>query len=161
VPVVALLLFGCVGSDGAAEPATLQITALSFNIRWDGFDDGRNSWVNRKPLVAEVIRSTGSDVVGLQEASEAQVRDLLEALPRFRAFHSGERSVVVSILYRADRFRLDRSGAFWLVPESDLSGGTRRCNWVRLVERSTGRAFRHFNFHLDHRSLPSRERSVL
>jgi len=134
---------------------------MSFNIRWSGFDDGENSWARRRELAFDVIRSAEPDVVGIQEASPEQVRDLLDALPRFREFHDGDRSDVVPILYRADRFRLDRSGGFWLVEQSQLSGGTRKCTWVRLVERSTGLAFRHFNMHLDHRSLPSRERSAV
>jgi endonuclease/exonuclease/phosphatase family metal-dependent hydrolase len=158
--VFLLSVFGC---SPAEEPraAELELTVMSFNIRWSGFDDGENSWSWRKDFAADVIRRSGADVVGIQEASPEQVEDLLAALPVYRAFDAGDRSDVVPILYRADRFRRDRSGGFWLVETSDLSGGTRKCTWVRLVERSTGLAVRHFNLHLDHRSLPSRERSAV
>jgi endonuclease/exonuclease/phosphatase family metal-dependent hydrolase len=145
----------------ASAATALDVIVMTFNIRWDGFDDGANSWEHRRDLAAGVIRSSGADVIGVQEASPAQVRDLLDRLPGFRAFDAGDRSDVVPILYRADRFRLDKAGGFWLVESSALSGGTRKCTWVRLVERSTGLAFRQLNFHLDHRSLPSREQSVV
>ena len=147
-----LIAASCCACQGAREgestrrrERTLTITALSFNIRWDGSDDGVDSWSHRKDLAAAVIRSVDADVVGLQESSPAQVEDLLEALPRYRAFDDRDRSGVVSVLYRSDRFVLERAGAFWLVSRSRLSGGTRRCTWVRLVERSTGIAMRHFS----------------
>jgi endonuclease/exonuclease/phosphatase family metal-dependent hydrolase len=47
------------------------------------------------------------------------------------------------------------------VPASKTWGNnvTRICTWARFVDRD-GRAFYHFNLHLDHESQPSRERSV-
>jgi endonuclease/exonuclease/phosphatase family metal-dependent hydrolase len=47
------------------------------------------------------------------------------------------------------------------VPGSKTWGNTitRICTWARFVDRD-GRAFWHYNLHLDHQSQPSRERST-
>jgi endonuclease/exonuclease/phosphatase family metal-dependent hydrolase len=72
-----------------------------------------------------------------------------------------------AILYRSERFEVDESDTFWLssTPEKvskDWGNGVfRLCTWVRLIEKRSGKAFYVYNTHLDHRSQPSREKSVM
>lgn len=134
---------------------------MSFNIRWDGLDSGTNAWVNRKPIAVEVIRTSAPDVVGLQEPSPAQTRDLDTALDGYVSFQADhERDRHITFLYRSDRFTLAQGGSFWVVERSDLPGGTRRCVWIRLIEKTSDFAFYVFNNHFDHRSSESREQSA-
>jgi endonuclease/exonuclease/phosphatase family metal-dependent hydrolase len=156
-----LLLFVVVAAGGCGEtrgPPPLDVHVMSFNIRWEvPGRDGRNAWEHRRAQVVGLLRDPTLDVVGLQEATPAQVADLQAALPAM-AFHSDDPVMNgVVVLYREDRFRLEESGAFWFsptpdVPESrDWHSETRRhvCAWVRLAHRSTGRSFYLYDLHWD------------
>jgi endonuclease/exonuclease/phosphatase family metal-dependent hydrolase len=72
------------------------------------------------------------------------------------------------IFYRFERWDVKDSGTFWLsnsprVPGSRSWGNSypRVATWGRFVEKRSGRAIVVFNTHLDHRSQPSREKSVV
>ena len=106
-----------------------------------------NRWANRRELVPAVIRDRRPDVVGLQEALDFQIRELLAALPRFASIGVGRvdgatRGEYSAILYRTDRFEPDESGTFWFSDTPDVPGSTswgndivRICTWVRLADR--------------------------
>jgi endonuclease/exonuclease/phosphatase family metal-dependent hydrolase len=95
-----------------------------------------------------------------------------------------------AILYRTNRLEAQATGTFWLSDTPEVPGSRswgndipRVCTWARLVdkrsaiqtsdtagvsgtgkrsdaEEQAGKAFYLYNTHLDHRSQPSRERSV-
>lgn len=155
-------LLGLALDARAAVEDSLDVHVMSLNVRWDGLDEGRDSWEYRGPRVAALIKTYAPDVVGLQEASRRQSRDLDDALPRHQVSVDDHPDAAYnSILFRAGRFRLESRGSFWLVESSDLPGGTRRCAWVRLIEVDSGRALYVYNVHLDHRSEQSRMLSVM
>lgn len=157
--IVACCLIEIAGAGAFADG--LQIDVMSFNVRWDGLDTGANAWVNRRPVAIQTIETCAPDVIGLQEPSPAQTRDLDAALENYLSFTGKhERDQHVPFLFRSGRFRLAEGGSFWLVENSDLSGGTRRCVWIRLIEKNTNRAFYVFNNHFDHRSGESRLQSA-
>lgn len=156
----ALLAFAASGVSAASDGIALEV--MSFNVRWDGLDEGKNAWVNRRPVAIDMLKEYAPDVVGLQEPSIAQTRDLDEALEDYASFRGEhERDQHITFLYRSDRFQFLDGGSFWLVEKSVLSGGTRRCVWVRLREKKSRRTFCVFNNHFDHRSSESRKRSAL
>jgi len=167
-----LLLSPGLGAAGPADDPGSCLRVMTFNIRYGTANDGPNRWPNRRELVFERIRQTHADVVGLQEALDFQIREILAAVPGYASIGVGRddgkrRGEFSNILYRTDRFRPDAQGTFWLsdtpnVPGSRSWGNTipRICTWARLVEKRTGRAFVMFNVHLDHRSQPSREKSA-
>jgi endonuclease/exonuclease/phosphatase family metal-dependent hydrolase len=144
---------------------------MSFNIRYGTANDGDNHWKQRREFLLDVTREANADLIGLQEALDGQVRELLEALPDYAVVGVGRddgrtRGEYAAILYRRDRFRVSDAGTFWFsdTPEviASRSWGnsiTRICTWARFVDRD-GRAFWHYNVHLDHQSQPSRERSA-
>jgi endonuclease/exonuclease/phosphatase family metal-dependent hydrolase len=148
-----------------------SLAILTFNIRYGTANDGENRWANRRDLLFEVMRDADADVVGLQEALDGQLRELVKALPDYAVVGVGRddgrtRGEYAAILFRRDRLRLSDSGTFWFsdtpdVPASKSWGNntTRICTWARFVDRD-GFAFWHFNLHLDHESQPSRERST-
>ena len=143
---------------------------MSFNIRYGTANDGENRWALRREFMFDVMRQANADLVGLQEALDGQVQELLTALPQYGVVGVGRddgrtRGEYAAIMYRRDRFRVSDAGTFWFsdTPEvvASTSWGntiTRICTWVRFIDRD-GRAFWHYNVHLDHQSQPSRERS--
>jgi endonuclease/exonuclease/phosphatase family metal-dependent hydrolase len=154
----------------AARPRE-PLTVMSFNIRYGTANDGENHWKQRRDFLLDVTREAGADLIGLQEALDGQIRELLDALPHYAVVGVGRddgrtRGEYAAILYRRDRFRVSDAGTFWFsdTPEviASRSWGnsiTRICTWARFVDRD-GRAFWHYNVHLDHQSQPSRERSA-
>lgn len=172
MPAVGRLLPACLLVAAAAcgrepppgPPGPLVARVMTFNLRWDGFQDGANAWEHRRDLVVRVLRELGADSVGTQEPMVRQIRDVLDAVPTLAVFRFDNDPVYVrtqQILYRRDRFdRIEGDG--FLVAEGKNEDGTiRYCTWVRLRDRGTGRCYDHYNVHLDHRSAASRRMSVV
>jgi endonuclease/exonuclease/phosphatase family metal-dependent hydrolase len=147
------------------------LAVMSFNIRYGTASDGDNRWANRRDVLFDVIRQIDADVIGLQEALDGQMREIMAAVPGYGVVGVGRddgrtRGEYAAILFRTSRFHVSDAGTFWF---SDTPGVvasrswgntiTRVCTWARLVDRD-GRAFWHYNVHLDHQSQPSRERSA-
>jgi endonuclease/exonuclease/phosphatase family metal-dependent hydrolase len=122
-------------------------------------------------MVFDVIRGEDVDVIGLQEALDFQIDEILAAAPVYASIgvgrdDAGARGELSAILFRKNRFRVAEAGTFWFsdtpaVPGSKSWGNniTRICTWARLIDRD-GHAFFVYNVHLDHESQPSRERST-
>jgi len=156
--------------QGAQQPRD-PLTVLTFNIRYGTANDGPNHWTNRREFLMDVIRKEDADIIGLQEALDAQIREIVAILPAYAVVGVGRddgktRGEYAAILFRRDRLHVAESGTFWFsdtpgVVASKSWGNTitRICTWARFVDRD-GRAFWHFNVHLDHISQPSRERST-
>ena len=167
--VVATLLAG--GLAAAQQATSEPLHVMSFNIRYGTAKDGDNHWSLRREQLFDLLRERDADLVGLQEALAFQIDEIEAAVPGYAAIGVGRDDAAragefSAILYRKSRFRVADAGTFWFsdtpeVPASKSWGNniTRICTWARFVDRS-GRAFYHFNLHLDHESQPSRERSV-
>jgi endonuclease/exonuclease/phosphatase family metal-dependent hydrolase len=164
-------IVAAVSAQAPQAPSPDPLTVMSFNIRYGTANDGDNRWANRREFLFEVMRDAKADLVGLQEALDGQIQELLEALPAYGVVGVGRddgrtRGEYAGILYRRDRFRVSDAGTFWFsdTPEvvASRSWGntiTRICTWARFIDRD-GRALWHYNVHLDHQSQPSRERSA-
>ena len=153
-----------------APPAD-PLAVMSFNIRYGTANDGENRWENRREALFALMRTENADLVGLQEALYGQIQEILAAVPGYAVAGVGRddgrtKGEFSAILFRANRFTLSDAGTFWFsdTPEvvASTSWGntiTRICSWARFIDRD-GRAFWHYNVHLDHQSQPSRERST-
>jgi endonuclease/exonuclease/phosphatase family metal-dependent hydrolase len=145
---------------------------MTFNIRYGTADDGENRWSARRALVLEVIRREDPDLLGLQEALDDQIDEMLASLDDYAVVGVGrddgrEAGEYSAILFRKSRLRVAEAGTFWLsdtpsVPGSATWGNriARICTWARFIDRD-GRGLWHYNVHLDHESQASRERSTL
>ena len=145
------------------------LTVMSFNIRYGTAKDGENAWPARRTMLFDVVREQDADLIGLQEALDDQITEIVTAVPGYAVVgvgrdDGGKAGEFSAILFRKDRFRVADAGTFWFsdtpaVPASKSWGNniTRICTWARFVDRD-GRGFWHFNVHLDHQSQPSRER---
>ena len=151
----------------ARSPATpMSFGVMTFNIRTSNGQDGDDSWLYRKALVADTIRRFAPDVVGIQEALADQVEYLEAELPDYRwlgidrGLNGGRGlSEFTPIFYRHHELSPVESGNFWLTstpdtpPEiSDWRGRRRRVGrivtWARFHHLTTGRQIYVFNTHL-------------
>lgn len=165
--LAALLPVAVLSQQKPREP----LTVMSFNIRYGTARDGENAWQARQTMVFDVIRDQDADVIGLQEALDFQIDEILGAVPAYASLgvgrdDAGARGEFSAILFRKNRLRIAEAGTFWFsdtpaVPGSKSWGNniTRICTWARFIDRD-GRAFFVYNVHLDHESQPSRERST-
>jgi endonuclease/exonuclease/phosphatase family metal-dependent hydrolase len=148
-----------------------QITIGTFNIRYDNPRDTGNLWINRAPVVANLIRFHGFDVLGIQEGLKNQLDDISAVLPEYARYgkgrddgkDTGEHS---AIYYKKSRFSLLKSGDFWLSETPDKPGlgwdatcCNRICSWVYLQDLTTKKQFYVFNVHFDHQGVIARRES--
>ena len=169
---VAALVAGCATGPQAQPPVPRgdgpAFTVASFNVRCRTLRDaGELRWYRRMPRIAEIIRSRGFDLVGVQECvlDEAHILDdELTAFARVGCGRNADRGgEAMYIYYRKDRFEVLEDGTFWLSQTPDRPGSKydgagcpRTCTWALMKDRRTGRVFRYFNTHLDHVSPQAR-----
>jgi len=176
VGVLAVVVCVCgvlVANEAESSGGGVEVSVMSFNIRYGSANDGANRWPNRREMVFEVIRKHKPDVVGLQEALGYQIDEICKVLPGYAKIGVGRedgktKGEYSAILYRRDKFEVEQGGTFWLSDTPEVPGSitwgnacTRICTWARFVENKTGRAFYQYNLHLDHVSQPSREKSMV
>ena len=156
---------GSNGQNRAAErPPPCLVRVMSFNLRWDGFDDGVNAWRNRRDVVYQVLREFGPDSVGTQEAMIRQIQDIETAISTLDSYRFDNDPTYIrtqQILYRSNRFDRVEGNGFLIAEGTNKNGTVRYCTRVRLLDRSTGRSYDHYNVHLDHRDATSRELSAV
>ena len=155
----------------AQAPAAEPLTVMSFNIRYGTANDGENRWENRRDALFELLRTEDADVIGLQEALSFQIQEIVAAVPGYAVTGVGRddgrtKGEFSGILFRTSRLTVSEAGTFWLSDTPEVVASTtwgntitRICSWARFVDKD-GRAFWHYNVHLDHQSQPSRERSA-
>jgi endonuclease/exonuclease/phosphatase family metal-dependent hydrolase len=149
-----------------------SLTVGTFNIRYDTKSDTGNLWVDRAPVVSNLIRFHGFDVLGVQEGLINQINDISTALPEYARAgvgrddgkEGGEHS---AIYFLKDRFKLLKKGDFWLSETPDKPGKgwdvtccNRICSWVFLEDLKTKKSFYVFNAHFDHQAVIARRESA-
>ena len=149
----------------------VEVSAMSFNIRYATARDGPNRWDLRKDLVLRVIREHSPDLLGLQEALPKQTRFVAAGLPEYASYFVGRRGALVAdescaVFYKRDRFELVDRGTFWLSTKPDRIAKAwdaalpRICSWLRLRDLRSGRSFVFANTHFDHRGRRARAESA-
>jgi endonuclease/exonuclease/phosphatase family metal-dependent hydrolase len=137
------------------------LRVMTFNVRTSVAKDGADGWDNRKAFLAETVKTFDPDLLGVQEAMQAQADYLrqqlesygFEGVARDDGKQAGEYS---AIFYRKARFERLDGGTFWLSPTPEKPGlgwdaaCIRIVTWTRLKDRATGRSFAYFNTHWDH-----------
>lgn len=151
-----------------------RIKVSSFNVRNDNASDANegNAWVNRLPVIANMILFHDLDIIGTQECKSNQILGLRDSLARFNYNYIGRGrgsyptdDEFSAIFYKKERFKLLDSGNFWLsqtpdVPSKGWDAALNRiCTWGKFEEQSTGLVFFAFNLHLDHVGVTARKYS--
>lgn len=148
-----------------------QLTIGTYNVRYDNPQDAGNLWVDRAPVVANLLRFHDFDIFGTQEALKNQLDDISRALPHYARYGVGRNDGVdkgehSAIFYKKDRFKLLNKGDFWLsqTPDKpslgwDATCCNRICSWVYLQDLQTKKKFYVFNAHYDHQGVQARQES--
>lgn len=152
--------------------STASIRVMSYNVRDERMDSGERGWEVRAPLVAALVARVAPDVLGVQEASAAQVRFLSDALPWHGVVASGvvdggEAGAHNAVFVDLRRWRVVDRGMFWFSSEPETPGTRdpdarhpRACTWVELEERYRPIRMVVMNTHLDHQGAAARERAL-
>jgi endonuclease/exonuclease/phosphatase family metal-dependent hydrolase len=152
----------------AQKYAPLNIA--SYNIRNNNKGDGINSWPNRKENAKALFIYHDFDIFGVQEALIDQLKDIAE-LPEYAYIGKGrddgkERGEHSAIFYKKDRFKLLKSGDFWLSETPDKPGKgwdatccNRIASWGKFQDLLTKKEFFFFNVHFDHQGVEARRQS--
>jgi endonuclease/exonuclease/phosphatase family metal-dependent hydrolase len=158
----------CVSLLPAAEP----VRVMTYNIRYNNPGDGENAWPHRRDWVGQIIRDEKVDILGVQEATAGQMKDLRERLPDYDWYGAGredgkERGEFVPLFWKKDRFEVVDKGLFWLSTTPDVPGSkgwdtaiTRMATWAKLKDKGTGKTYFAINTHFDHRGVEARKESA-
>lgn len=158
-------------ASGAATP--LNVKVMSYNIRCGSCEkpDDVNHWSRRKYLVADLIKKSGADVIGLQEAEIFQVKDLVTLLDGFDWVGAGrddgaEKGESNAVLVRRAVFRIESQKTVFLsqTPEQVSKGWdamfNRTLTQLQLKSVVTGKVVHFLNTHFDHEGQKARSESA-
>ncbi len=149
----------------------LDVTVMSFNIRYGTADDGADSWPHRREMVVETIREAAPDVVGLQECLDFQADYIVENLAGYAWFGLGREAdgtgEMTAIVYRTDRLLPIATNHYWLSESPEIPGSkswdsslTRIVSRVAFFHVTEKKRFVFYNTHFDHRGKVARQESA-
>ena len=146
----------------------------SYNIRYDSSEDKEkgNGWERRCPLIAQQILFNDFDFLGTQEVLHNQLEDLLKRLPAYSYIGVGRddgktKGEYVPIFYKKDRFKLLKSGHFWLAEKTDFPNKgwdaalPRICTYGQFKDLKKKKNVWVFNIHFDHIGVEARKQSAI
>ena len=155
----------------AADAKPLRV--LTYNLRYiTSGDKGDRAWTARRDQAAELIKHDSADIVGIQEGLPQMMNDLADRLTGYAVIGVGREDGIdqgeyAAILVKADRFRVQESGTFWLSDTPEICNSctwgntvTRICTWAKLYDRETKKTLHFFNTHLDHASPDARQKGT-
>ncbi len=144
------------------------IKIVTFNIRCDYEQDGRNNFSNRKSLIENKINCERPDIICFQEVLPHVAVWLKDTFADYYIIGCGRSEKLddeqESIAFRKDRFNLVSMSTFWM-SETPLAAGSRYkeqsiCPRVTtealLYDLAADKMFRVYNTHLDHEGSSAR-----
>lgn len=166
---VVLMICSIAYSD--VEENGMQLSVMSFNIRYGTANDGDNSWPNRKDLVIDMLRQYNPDVLGTQEILDFQVEYLANKMPEYDWVGVGRDTdgtgEMVAVFYKKSMFNLLDHGHFWLSETPAIPGSkswdtslTRMVTWLSLQPNGSDDKILLLNTHFDHRGEEARSESA-
>lgn len=165
-----ILLCGILFASAGFAQKNTPITVASYNLRYNTANDGVNAWPNRKEMVKALVTFHEFDIFGTQEGLRGQLDDIAE-LKEFAFLGSGrddgkQAGEHSAIFYRKDRFKVLKSGDFWLSETPDKPGKgwdatccNRICSWAKFKDLTTKKEFYFFSVHFDHQGVEARRQS--
>jgi endonuclease/exonuclease/phosphatase family metal-dependent hydrolase len=140
-----------------------NIKVMTYNIRCGYCENSSdvNHWSKRKFLVAYIIKSHNPDLIGLQEAEQFQIKDLIKMLDDYDFYGVGrddgkEKGESAAILYKKNRFIPEEQKTLWLseTPELVSKGWdaalNRTVTILKLKDLKSSEEFYFLNTHFDH-----------
>ncbi len=150
-----------------------DLTVATFNIRNHNNRDSinGNGWVQRCPIVCNLIRFNDFQIFGAQEVLYDQLLDMLDNLPGYNYIGVGRddgktKGEYTPIFYQKEKFKVLQSGNFWLSEITDRPNKgwdaalPRICTWAKFENIKSGVEFFFFNLHMDHIGVEARINSA-
>ncbi len=148
-----------------------SVSVMSFNIRYDNYNDGQNKWQNRKQEVTELIKDYHPDFLGIQEGLFNQIQFMIDSLHGYNYIGVGrddgkQAGEFSAVLYDTTKFHPEDIHTFWLSKTpAEVSVGwdasmERICTFGRFVHNASARNFYVFNTHFDHMGRKARKNSA-
>ena len=162
-----IFVFLCFLSSYLPTEQTPDLEILSYNIRYDNPEDGKNQWKFRKETLMGYFLKNTPDVVGMQEVLHNQLNDLTSTLEDYAYVGVGRedgktKGEYSPVFYRKSALNLLESDTFWLseTPEQISVGWDaaleRICTYARFEHRQTKKQLWVFNTHFDHVGVKAR-----
>ena len=162
-----IFVFLCFLSSYLPTEQTPDLEILSYNIRYDNPEDGKNQWKFRKETLMGYFLKNTPDVGGMQEVLHNQLNDLTSTLEDYAYVGVGRedgktKGEYSPVFYRKSALNLLESDTFWLseTPEQISVGWDaaleRICTYARFEHRQTKKQLWVFNTHFDHVGVKAR-----
>lgn len=144
-----------------------DLTVCTYNVRYKNSSDDNagNGWNTRRTYLINIVNFQQPDLLGVQEAVNAQMTDLKNGLTDYGTIGVGRDNGTTggeysAIFYRKERMVVLDHGDFWLSdtpykPSKGFpsKGGSttykRICTWGKFYDKLTGVVLWHFNTHMD------------
>src|SRR5699024_858720 len=88
----------------------MNLTIMTFNLRMDTPDDGKDAWPFRKEHVIQIIKNHSPDVLAIQEGLHHMICYLRDAIPKYNMIgevrEDSKRGVFNAVLYDRDGLTL-------------------------------------------------------
>lgn len=149
----------------------LSVRVMSYNLRYNTPNDGVNAWPNRLDKVVDLITRYDPDIIGVQEALQGQLQDLVSRLDKYEYIGVGRddgktKGEYSAILYKKEKFQIVKESTFWLSETPETPGSknwdaaiTRVATWA-IMKTQTGESFFVLNTHFDHIGKEARKNSA-
>ena len=149
---------------------TQDLSAMTYNLRYDNPRDSANNWHNRKAMLAQQVLFHSPDFIGTQEGLYHQVAYLDSQLMHHTYIgigrRGGEEGEYSALFFDTRKWSIVDEGTFWLSETPDeMSTGwdaalPRICTWGRFKSNTISQEIYVFNTHFDHRGQKAREHSA-
>ena len=134
---------------------------MTYNIRYDNPNDGKNKWSKRKVFLTDQIAYNQPDVFGIQEGLQHQVQYLDSIFGGYNYIGIGRddgktKGEYSAIFYQKERLEVLNKGTFWLSETpNEISVGwdasmERICTYGLFKNKTNSEQFWVFNTHFDH-----------
>lgn len=167
--VLTLALWAAQAQDSkSADPAVLKV--MSYNLKFAS-KTPPNSWPERRPMMARLLKAEAPDLIGTQEGVAYQLAEMGKDLQDYGWFGVGrddgaEKGEFMAIFYKRDRLQPLSTNHFWLSGTPDVVGSAtwgnahrRLVTYAKFKDLRTGKEFYHWNTHFDHQVQAAREKS--
>lgn len=146
---------------------------MSFNMRLDTPEDGKNNWKHRIEQVVKMIKRHEPVIVGTQEGWLPMLKELEPHLSDYTWIGEGRRGGLedefCAIFYNHKKLKCVEHGQFWLSTEPETpnsiswnSAHPRICTWGHFrLKADPSLEFMFYNTHLDHESEEARDNGAL
>lgn len=151
----------------------MQLTVMTFNLRYDKPDPGDTNWQIRKSAIAQLVKHYHPDLIGTQEGKAHQLLDLHRLLPNYQSVGrdrlANGTDEHCAIFYHSQHLTCLETADFYLSDTPDIPGSITP-SWENPLPRMATWGKFHFhpqstdiillNTHFEYKSGKARENSA-